>query len=104
MGYYSDYNLDIVDGDLTAEQLKPVIVELSGYTGWWIEDDNSLSLYEAKWYDYADHMRKLSNKFPNVKFELMCEGEDGRRWIIDAFNGDTDYREGIVVYAERTLW
>lgn len=104
MGYYSDYNLHVVDGDLTAEQLKPVIVELSGYTGWRLEDYSTLSLYEAKWYDYAGHMLKLSNKFPNVKFELMREGEDGQRWIVDAFNGDTDERQGKMVFPERTLW
>ena len=104
MGYYSDYNLNIVDSDLTDEQLKPVIIELSGYTGWRIEDDSSLSLYGSKWYDYADHMLKLSDKFPNVKFELMCKGEDGQQWIVDVFNGNIDAREGRMEFPERTLW
>ena len=104
MGYFTDFNLTIVEGDLTAEQLKPVIVELSEYTGWCFDGDSSLSLYKAKWYDAVFHMQKLSDQFPDIKFELMCQGEDGQKWIIDAFNWGVDYREGTVVYAERTLW
>ena len=104
MGYFTDFNLNIVEGDLTAEQLKPVLVELSEYTGWQIEGSDCLSLYKAKWYDAVFHMQKLSEQFPYIKFELLCEGEDGQKWIIDAYNWNTSHREGIVVYAERTLW
>ena len=47
----------------------------------------------VKWYDSEDDMCKLAVEFPDVKFKLMCEGEDGEQWADFYYGGITDYVE-----------
>ena len=46
--------------------------------------------YEMKWYEYDGDMMALSKQFPDVKFELEGQGEDGSDWwVAQYWNGKT---------------
>ena len=107
MGYYTDYTLEIqadkmYDAGL-MDNIKDALKEISGYTGWYYQND-ALSLSEVKWYDHEQDMQTLSQRFPDVKFEVHCCGEDGQQWMISALSGKTERCEGEVVFTPRTLW
>lgn len=107
MGYYTDYKIEIqadkmFDADL-MDSIKQELISISDYTAWYYGNDE-IGLNEAKWYDYHEDMLTLSKRFPDVKFEMHCEGEDGQQWMIYALNGNVERCEGTVVFAERTIW
>ena len=107
MGYYTDYTLEIQAGKMDnaglMTEIKETLREISGYTGWYYQND-ALSLSETKWYDHEQDMQTLSERFPDVKFEVHCCGEDGQQWMIYALSGKTERCEGEVVFTPRTLW
>ena len=107
MGYYTDYNLEIQAGKMhdagLMNNIKDALLEISGYTGWYYGHDE-LKLNEAKWYDYYRDMQKLSERYPDLKFELHCRGEDGDQWIVYALGGKVEQCESHVEFAPRTLW
>ena len=107
MGYYTNYTLEIqadkmYDAGLMTE-IKETLREISGYSSWYYQHD-AISLSEAKWYDHLDDMQTLSQRFPDVKFEVYCCGEDGQQWMIYALSGKAEHCAGEVVFTPRTLW
>jgi len=103
MGYRSDYDLDL-EGvpDEQQKDIRAQIERISEYR--FTFEDGVLSLTDAKWYDHRADMRHLSELFPDVKFTLHVTGEDNEQWIVDAYRGQTDQRDGEVVFPQRTLW
>lgn len=95
MGYRSDFHLTVDPPLNVASDLN----EITDYR--WSSD---LTLYEAKWYDAEPNMEALSKRFPDHKFTVHVFGEDGAQWIIDAYNGLTDTRYGVMTFPPRTLW
>ena len=100
MGYYTYYELKAYDpesGDPIDEALfSEVQAELANYfveCGNTIEEANDAIEelckygYEMKWYDYDEDMTRLSNKFPNIGFELEGKGEDGAWWVAQYWGG-----------------
>lgn len=104
MGYCSDFRLTIVEGEIDTRDLRNILVQQTGYTGWSIPYESQLELDYAKWYDYQHDMTRISLKYPEAKFELHCIGEDGQQWILDVFNGNTDSRTGVMTFPDRTLF
>lgn len=51
---------------------------------------------EAKWYNYTDDMKKLSEYFPNVIFSLQGDGEEKLDMWIHYFCNGKSYRETII--------
>lgn len=107
MGYYTNYTLEVQAGKMyntgLMTKIKEALQEISGYSSWYHQDD-TLSLSEAKWYDHQQDMWTLSKLFPDVKFEVHCQGEDGEQWMIYALNGKTERCGSEVVFTPRTLW
>lgn len=73
MGYYTRYEID----------MKPDLPEVSAA----IEADDYMAYaigrysQECKWYDHEAHMQTLSQRFPDVLFELSGVGEEaGDMW------------------------
>lgn len=107
MGYYTNYKLEIQadkmhNAGLMAE-IKEALQGISGYLSWYYQY-GLINLSEAKWYDHKKDMQTLSKRFPDVKFEVHCCGEDGQQWMIYALNGKTERCESEVVFTPRTLW
>lgn len=107
MGYYTDFSLEIQTDKMynagLMNSIKDALKEISGYTSWYYQHD-VIGLSEAKWYEHLQDMQTLSQQFPDVKFELHCQGEDGQQWMVYALDGKTQRCEGEVVFTSRTLW
>lgn len=69
MGYYTKYDLEIVKGKVDYDNIVKEIGEISQYGESCFEED-------IKWYDHDKHMVTISQKYPNVIFKLMGEGEE----------------------------
>lgn len=76
MGYYTNYYLDVHEGDLSIQEILESVSE-NEFEGlnYGIDTDGS-SLDSVKWYDHEADMRDLSLKFPTIVFKLHGEGED----------------------------
>jgi hypothetical protein len=103
MGYRSDYDLDL-EG-ITREQQKEIRAQIERISEYRFTFEHGLlSLTDAKWYTHRADMQHLSELFPDAKFSLCVTGEDGHQWIVDAYQGQTDQRDGTMVFPKRTLW
>lgn len=75
MGYYTSYELKVLEGDLTIQEiLEQVGSEFEGLNYAIDEDGDCLS--ECKWYEHEAEMKSLSEKFPDIVFSLHGEGEE----------------------------
>lgn len=77
MGYYTDFELTYDDDDVDEVQFAKELADISDYP--W---DDSLMLYDAKWYDYDKNMKQISQMYPNTVFKLQGNGEEnGDLWV-----------------------
>lgn len=123
MGYYTLYNLSMQDkhgDDLTQNVLLEVNMAFSALpyfenvsvrtneTAVLSQSDfiNDHFLFEdLKWYDFESDMIELSKKFPDIRFTLRGEGEDGDdRWIEYFFGGKSQSTSVKFVFDDCTLW
>lgn len=66
------------------------IRELEGLSGYCFSQHLDGYTIEGSWYDHAEHLTALSEKFPGVVFELHGDGEEqGDVWILRALNGNS---------------
>jgi len=95
MGYRTDFSLS-VDIDWTErDELVSALDEVTGYN--W---DTDLELYDRKWYEHDEHMRKVSAMFPDTFFELEGKGEEqGDHWI-EYYKGGKMQRANAVITFE----
>lgn len=113
MGYYTYYNLDVstVKDDnstsfTTTNEISPLIRKT-------LEDEvDKMGVFEvgccedgwsgeAKWYDHEDDMLILSQRFPELLFELSGEGEEsGDMWHKYFHNGAIQECYAEIVYPE----
>ncbi len=107
MGYCTDYSIEVQTGkdydDTLMGDIRQNLVTVSGYVGWH-HNSHYVNLSEAKWYGHEEDMVKLSKAFPDIRFEMHCQGEDGYEWMVYAFGGKVERCESEVVFAKRTLW
>ena len=93
MGYYTNHELEIVEGDSTTIDHEKGISEMSNY-------DNCFQ-DEIKWYDHENVMREYSKKFPDTLFKLIGEGEEnGDLWHEYYKNGEMQKCIGVTSYEE----
>ena len=92
MGYYTDYELQF-DADLD------ILEELHKVTGYvWSGD---YTLLDVKWYDYRDHMKLISAKYPETLFKLYGRGEESEDVWVEYFKGGKSrYEQGMITFAE----
>lgn len=100
MGYYTDYDLDILkckkeDEDLLESEVFQIFFkDLTSYD---IED----GLYGIKWYEHHEHMIKISKQWPDVIFELDGSGEDSSDiWRTYYHNGKSQHSPGKIIFDE----
>ncbi len=102
MGYYTNYEISIQKHnsviDVHSEDFIDMVVtrlsEISDY-----EFDKDLSQYGIKWYDWEEHMRKLSSEIPSVLFIVNGVGEeDGDIWRAYITNGKCQLESAIVAF------
>ena len=56
---------------------------------------------EAKWYEHSKDMVMISERFPNVYFELYGEGEEhGDYWKEYYHDGECEFCRGEIVYEQ----
>ena len=93
MGYYTDFELVVHEGDPDREKVAERLSEISTY-----EWDTDLFL-NAKWYDFNLDMKKLSEEFPDVLFCLEGQGEEnGDIWMAYYKNGKSQMCPAVVTY------
>jgi len=93
MGYYTRYELEILDGDDNVTDYSKEISEESGYSDCF-EDT-------IKWYNHKQEMEDYSKKHPDTLFKLTGEGEDQPDMWEEYFkNGKSHRIVGQVVFEE----
>lgn len=111
MGYYTDYELTANSFEYEADA-KQFNDELGTTTGYNFRTRvnrvpplyQSLALLqEAKWYDHADDLMKLSTKWPWVTIILVGVGEDrGDHWRMRVRNGVVERQNAVISFPEWT--
>ncbi len=72
MGYYTNHELEIVDGDIgLISELRNCCEEAS-----YAIDDTGSEEQGCKWYDHEKDLREFSTKHPAALFVLNGEGEE----------------------------
>lgn len=91
MGYYTRYELEIVEGNDNVTNYEEEISELYGY-GSCFEDS-------IKWYRHIEDMKKYSLKHPKTLFKLIGEGEEaGDLWVEYYLNGKIQQVKAKIIY------
>lgn len=113
MGYYTNYSIEVVNADkVTRERIteaaasleyfdpdSPAELDALGNPFEYIEQD----MYT--WYDYADDMRALSLKFPEMIFRVYGEGEtNGDIWVHYFHNGTDQRNDAEIVFPPAPAW
>ena len=90
MGYYTDF--DFSDN---RQDVIEAIHEISGY-GSGVDGH----LNGVKWYDYDEHLLKISKQFPDDVITLYGTGEeDGDIWRTYYKNGKSQYAKAVITFA-----
>ena len=91
MGYYTNYEVT-VEGDMNDEALDDLI-KTSGYS--W--DGNELR--DAKWYDWDNDLKSVSELYPSCKFTLNGVGEEYPDiWQATAVNGEVTQKTATISF------
>jgi hypothetical protein len=95
MGYYTDFELSVHEGDPDREKVAERLSELSTY-----EWDTDFFL-NAKWYEFNLDMTKLSEEFPDVIFCLDGNGEEnGDIWRAYYKNGKAQMCKAEITFEQ----
>lgn len=105
MGYYTDFILEFENKDRSSYTfnnpniriaLEKELLELEVFDD--IDLEYSCRAW-AKWYDYEDDMRRISQKFPDILFYLHGDGEDGDdKWDDYFLNGGYQHCPAEIYY------
>jgi len=93
MGYYTKFELNIIEGNDYCTNYEEEIIALSGFMAF---DGETCS-----WYKHERDMLKYSKKFPGTVFELIGVGEDDDdMWKKYFKNGDVQISRAVITYEE----
>lgn len=91
MGYYTDFEISIIDGVIDEYEFEKVFNEVSGYR------THDMRLNGVKWHDWSVDMKVISKRFPSVVFQLDGSGEeDGDVWRVYFKDGKKQSANTIV--------
>ena len=97
MGYYTRYELEVVEG---SEELIGKFRE-ECESAQYAFDDYGDGEEETKWYDHDDDLSAFSKKHPDALFKLTGEGEEsGDMWAEYHKNGKCQRCQAIVTFEE----
>jgi len=92
MGYYTNYELEIVEGGDYNTDYEEVVAEQVDYNPF--EE-------ETKWYHHEKDMVNVSKKHPKVLFKLKGEGEEaGDLWVNYYKDGKSQHCPGVITFDE----
>lgn len=92
MGYYTDFNF---------ENNKPEVIDAIHETTGYCESGSEGFYSDAKWYDWQNHLKIVSKKFPEELIRIEGEGEEsGDIWKAYFKNGKMQYTEAKLVFEE----
>jgi hypothetical protein len=95
MGYYTQYDLEIIDG---SNGLIKDLIDECEEAGYALEANGDCS-QECKWYDHKEDLTTFSKKHPEALFMLSGEGEDnGDAWHEYYRNGKVQVCKAKLVY------
>jgi hypothetical protein len=96
MGYYTRYQVSVVDGlEATFPDHEKNLGELTGY---------GPSMFEEtiKWYSFEEDMRAYSKTYPQLVFRLSGRGEEDNDVWVKWFK-DGEMQEWRLEYKEPTM-
>lgn len=93
MGYYTEFELEILEGDDNVTDYEQEISDIAEY--------NHCFQHEIKWYNYQENMIEYSKKHPDVLFLLSGKGEESSDLWREYFEDGKTYRVlGKVVFED----
>lgn len=100
MGYYTDFKVNVSD---TAMEncFHHVLQKTSGYQ--FHDNGDYLYLGDAKWYDWNEHLSKISqmDTFKNELITVEGDGEEqGDMWKAYFLNGNVKVAKAVVSFPE----
>lgn len=98
MGYYTAYELSIIEGD--PKGIVENLIEQNEDAGDAI-DENGNYIEECKWYDHDIDMKDFSKQYPHHLFCLKGKGEEqADLWKTYYKNGKSQECRAIITYPE----
>lgn len=98
MGYYTEYTVSVVKGEISDDELEDLLSQFSLYS--W---EGSLTK-EVKWYTHEEDMLKISRKRPDLILRVVGFGENrDDNWVEYYENGEM-YRESIPIVIPPCTW
>lgn len=94
MGYYSNFEITIVNEKASVEEISEPFSQLTGYGVSYL-DDETLFLNDVKWYDWEDDMIELSKQFPWAAIEVSRFGEDNLDWEVSLFINGKEFNKSV---------
>lgn len=79
MGYYTNYTLEVIEGNTTVQEFYEFIIEKygEGIELYCAVDEYGETATETKWYSHREDMTEYSEHFPNAIFCLTGVGKEG---------------------------
>jgi len=91
MGYYTQHELEVINGNDFVTDYKKEISLLSNYGDCFSD--------RIKWYEHEKNMREFSKKHPNTLFKLLGFGEDSDDvWHEYYLNGKMQKEKAIITF------
>lgn len=110
MGYYTQFELEIVKGESGVKEECTACNGTGGVTKDLITllcekyEDLEYTIQSgesSKWYDHEEDMLKISKLYPDVVFKLSGEGEEpGDIWVKYFQNGKVQSDKAVIKLAE----
>lgn len=95
MGYYTSYSISVSD----ESKLNKVLKLLHNISDGEVPSDSAY--FNAKWYDFEEHVYAVSKQVPNILITIEGEGEDnGDLWIEYWMNGKVCGGQAQIIYPE----
>ena len=91
MGYYTNFSISLKEGPV--EQYRKMLADIDDILG--CGDMSALESCCAKWYEYGDDLRKLSEKYPDITFRVNGDGEDPSDLWQEFWRAGNRFREQV---------
>lgn len=102
MGYYSDFEITIENERANVAEICEPLIAISGYSVDYL-DDETLSVSDAKWYDWHEDMKKLSKQFPWAAIRVSRMGEESLDWECSLFINGKEFNKTVEYVKPTTL-
>ena len=94
MGYYSNFEITIVNEKASVEEIYEPLSQISGYNIDYL-DDETLLINDVKWYNCKNDMIELSKQFPWAVIAVSRFGEDTLDWEVALFINGKEFNKSV---------